>query len=264
MSTQSELARLAETTIPPSGRDTRAILYLKSQNANALNGTEFRWRHYQPWLEEKGYLLRPRYHPQWQPVAQRTYVEREDSLEATVRVYNGIDRPPELNMRQSTRVLDATRVSDGSQVLLKVIQDDPEHLLEHDILKFLCSPHLKTDPRNHTVDLLDVFKLPNSGQTVLVMPLLREFHDPRFDTVGEAIEFFRQIFEVRHIAFAPGVVLIRVNTETPAGHRVHARARHRPWVRALAQYIENQFTHFFLVEIARIIISCTTRQTCTP
>jgi hypothetical protein len=32
---------------------------------------------------------------------------------------------------------------------------------------------------------------------ILVMPLLREYYDPRFDTVGEVIEFFQQVFEVR-------------------------------------------------------------------
>lgn len=68
---------------------------------------------------------------------------------------------------------------------------------EREILEFLRSPHLRSDPKNHTVPLLDVFKLPVSGDTVLVMPLLRPFHNPRFQTVGEAVEFFRQIFEVR-------------------------------------------------------------------
>ena len=94
------------------------------------------------------------------------------------------------------RVLDATRVSDGLHVLLKVIPNDRDPDGERKILEYLCSPHLRSDPRNHTVPLLDVLKLPKGGGVALVMPLLRLFDDPRLQTVGEAVEFFRQIFEV--------------------------------------------------------------------
>ena len=31
---------------------------------------------------------------------------------------------------------------------------------------------------------------------ILVMPLLRWYDDPRFDTLGEAVHFFDQIFKV--------------------------------------------------------------------
>ena len=93
-------------------------------------------------------------------------------------------------------MLDATRISDGRQVLLKLIPDDSEHDYEREMLVHLSSPHLRSDPRNRTVELLDVVKLPNSGQIALVMPLLRWFNNPRFQTVGEAVDFFSQIFEV--------------------------------------------------------------------
>lgn len=32
---------------------------------------------------------------------------------------------------------------------------------------------------------------------IIVMPFLRPYNDPKFGTVGEAVEFFRQAFEVR-------------------------------------------------------------------
>ena len=93
-------------------------------------------------------------------------------------------------------VLDAIRISDGQQVYLKLIKDDTVHGQELAIHRHLASDTLRRDARNHTIPLLDVVSLPNSGEVVTVTPLLRGFQDPLFDTVGEAVEFFRQIFEV--------------------------------------------------------------------
>ena len=98
---------------------------------------------------------------------------------------------------QSLSVLDAIRISNGQRVELKNIPEDPVYDQERKILEHLRSPLFETDPRNHTVQLLDVIRLPHSGESTLVMPLLRRFDDPPFQTVGEAVEFFRQIFEVR-------------------------------------------------------------------
>ena len=33
------------------------------------------------------------------------------------------------------------------------------------------------------------------------MPLLRAFYNPPFDTVGEVVDFFQQVFEVRNPIF---------------------------------------------------------------
>ena len=82
--TTYDLARLAETQPPPSGFDDASVRHAKKENRNALNGTERRWRWYQPWLEEHGYLLRPRYRPGWEPPADR-FFSKEDCMEQTVR-----------------------------------------------------------------------------------------------------------------------------------------------------------------------------------
>ena len=45
----------------------------------------------------------------------------------------------------------------------------------------------------------EVLDLPDRlapGEQVLVMPLLRPFNSPTFDTFGEAIDCFRQLFQV--------------------------------------------------------------------
>jgi hypothetical protein len=49
---------------------------------------------------------------------------------------------------------------------------------------------------------MDVFEPPvylGYSTQILVIPLLRPFHSPTFDTVGEAIDCFRQLFEVIHL-----------------------------------------------------------------
>ena len=61
------------------------------------------------------------------------------------------------------------------------------------------SHELKDDPRNHCVPLLDVIDLSRRGRPgrkLLVMPLLRRFNKPPFQTYGEFVAFFTQICEV--------------------------------------------------------------------
>lgn len=42
-----------------------------------------------------------------------------------------------------------------------------------------------------------VIQVPDDDDlTLLVMPTLRQYDNPRFDTLGETIEFFKQMFEV--------------------------------------------------------------------
>ena len=51
------------------------------------------------------------------------------------------------------------------------------------------------DHRNHCVPLLDILEMEN-GQKLMVMPLLRPFNNPPFQTFGEFVAFFTQICEV--------------------------------------------------------------------
>lgn len=86
MPTTSQLARIAESCSPPSGKDDTQVWAAKANNINSLNGTERRWMWYQPWLEERGYVLRPRYRVGWRPPSNRGFAEREDCVEQAVRV----------------------------------------------------------------------------------------------------------------------------------------------------------------------------------
>ena len=92
--------------------------------------------------------------------------------------------------------MDATRRRDGKHVMLKKVypEEGPYELM---ITQLFSSRDLARDPRNHCVPLLDIIEIPQNGQKLMVMPLLRPFNDPRFRTFGEFVAFFTQICEVR-------------------------------------------------------------------
>ena len=95
--------------------------------------------------------------------------------------------------------MDATRISDGRQVILKRLLTE-EGPYELEINKLFSTEPLASNPRNHCVHLLDVIELPDDPP-ILVHPLLRPYDDPRFQTFGEFITFFSQICEVSSLCF---------------------------------------------------------------
>ncbi|KAF7315852.1 Protein kinase domain-containing protein [Mycena indigotica] len=130
-----------------------------------LGEHELYWRDRYEWLKENGYELRPRFRPGWVPSWQGNpktlQIFCEDSW-----------RPPH------PYVMDATDV----------------HPYEVDISRYFTS--LGPSPANHCVAILDVLTPPNEPNiAILVTPLLRAYDRPRFDSIGEAVEYFRQIFE---------------------------------------------------------------------
>ena len=73
------------------------------------------------------------------------------------------------------------------------------HSQEIEITTSLSSLPLVKDPRNHCVPVYDVLKVPDDDDLqVLVLPLLRKYDDPPFDTVGEVVDCLRQVLEVSH------------------------------------------------------------------
>ncbi len=72
------------------------------------------------------------------------------------------------------------------------------HPYEVEIGRFLRSPPLVDDPRNHCCPIFEVLQDPGDHDIqIIVMPFLRRYNDPKFATVGEAVEFFKQALEVR-------------------------------------------------------------------
>ncbi|KAF7422584.1 hypothetical protein PC9H_010740 [Pleurotus ostreatus] len=146
-----------------------------------LLASEVFWRNHYDWLLSKGYLLRSRYRPDWKPSWEGT---RKSWLALRLDQYF-----------QHPSVLDAERLSNGELLGLKRVKKSL-HPYEAQIAQFFCSGSVATNSANHCVPIYDVLQVPDDDDAIiLVMPLLREHYSPAFDTIGEAIEFFRQIFE---------------------------------------------------------------------
>jgi len=69
------------------------------------------------------------------------------------------------------------------------------HPTEASIGQFLCTEPLAVDPDNHSFPLYEVLEVPEEHDTIiLVMPFLRTYNSPDFQTIGESVDFFRQAF----------------------------------------------------------------------
>jgi hypothetical protein len=74
--------------------------------------------------------------------------------------------------------------------------------LEHRIASYMTSPALRSNPRNHCVPILALIRVPDYDDGfLLVMPLLRRFNQPDFETIGQCADFMRQMLEVCGHAF---------------------------------------------------------------
>jgi hypothetical protein len=123
--------------------------------------------------------------------------------------------------------MDATRRRDGKHVMLKkIFTEEGPHELR--IAQLFSSREVSRDPRNHCVPLLDVIELPNTSQKLMVMPFLRPFNNPRFQTYGEFVAFFTQICEVSPLKCCRHRPILRA---FGSGSSIHASAKRRTQVR---------------------------------
>ncbi|KAG2360427.1 hypothetical protein BDR07DRAFT_1451981 [Suillus spraguei] len=101
-------------------------------------------------------LLRPRYASDWVP-----------SWEGSTRIASDCED------RQFSQIMDATRLSDGLYVSLKMVEKS-EYPDEAEIGLYFISDKLVSDPKNHCVPFFEVL-------SIIVMPLLLNFVK-EFDT----------------------------------------------------------------------------------
>ncbi|KAJ7865291.1 kinase-like domain-containing protein [Mycena olivaceomarginata] len=146
-----------------------------SPTATTLGDRERFWANHQPFLESCGYMLRRRYRPGWIPdvLAGKSVLHCEDSLGT------------------SAQVLDATRISDGAPVVLKIVATfSPDTR---------TSWFLTNEPgaEHHAVPCLELIPFSVSEDLAfMVMPRMRECCDPPwFATVREFVEFAQQVLE---------------------------------------------------------------------
>ncbi|KAJ7092036.1 kinase-like domain-containing protein [Mycena belliarum] len=152
-----------------------------------LATTEFFWRDHYAWLKDAGYLLRSRYSPGWSASwkgTSKSPFECEDGVMSPAGV-----------------VMDATRLSDGSSVVLKQcdrMHSDASLIAFREVFifhKFSTDP-LASDPRNHCISLTEVLHVPDDdAMDIVVMPLLQSWKLVEFSTAGEVVDFISQIVE---------------------------------------------------------------------
>ncbi|KAH9983844.1 kinase-like domain-containing protein [Russula vinacea] len=147
-----------------------------NREIGTLFDSELWWRDQYQTIEGQGYILRSRYHPNWRPSWKRSGKD----------FFTAEDGQPTL----FPTAMDATRAWDGRQVMFKKIPAG----IELEIGQYLSSPGLLHDSHNHCVPLLEILELPEAPeQKLIVMPFLRPFDNPRFQTFGEFVSFFTQI-----------------------------------------------------------------------
>ena len=95
---------------------------------------------------------------------------------------------------------------------LSLNSSHPESVLtdsrELQILNYLSAEPMRSDPRNRTIPILDVFLHSEDPRyTFFVMPYMRRFHYPPFHCRGEFLEAMRQFLEVNPTHFvAPSLI----------------------------------------------------------
>lgn len=179
-----------------------------AQYSAALEPEERQWVHIQPWLQSKGYMLRPRFRVGWTPSwlngTSSTSLSRcEDTIRHTVRPYFSFDLVrgvyvsyicPSIQKPARSVVMDAIRIHDGCPVLLKRFDLQINGRTELEINTLLSSEPFKSDPRNPALPMLEVVDAPD--QCFMVFPLGQYLYSMKLNTIGEGLDFVEQTLEV--------------------------------------------------------------------
>jgi hypothetical protein len=167
-----------------------------------LTPSERWWRDMCPALEQAGYKLRPRYQPGWRPSWQGKSQGSDDCEDASApmsMVSTSLTRESIhlfILFMQNHMIMDAVRIADNLPVILKRSRLSL-NAYELDSTVGLLQWSAASDPDNHCMRIHGVVPVPNDPESIiLVLPRLRAWDDPGFETIGEAVDFFRQIFEV--------------------------------------------------------------------
>ncbi|KAI8968722.1 kinase-like protein [Trametes punicea] len=159
-------------------------------------------------LKDHGYLLRPRYSPEWRPSWVGT--KRDPTYcEDSIRLLH-------------YQVMDATRLSDRELVAIKSFLKDGHEL---HIAQFFASLH---DDDNHCVPIHEILSDPyDPDLALMVMPYLRPCNNPEFGTVGDVIQFVDQTLQglvfmhrhrVAHRDIAVSNIMMDAKSLYPGGH----------------------------------------------
>ncbi|KAI0330361.1 kinase-like protein [Cubamyces sp. BRFM 1775] len=179
-----------------------------SQGLYKLSQRELFWQARYRYLEDHGYLLRPRYSPDWKPSWLNTNIAPifcEDSI-----------------MLLDYQVLDATKVDTGERVAIKSFLKKDQ---EEQIAQFFASIR---DPRNHCIRAQQILPDPFEPRLgLMVMPYFRPCNNPEFSTIGDVVEFVDQTIEglvfmhrlhIAHRDIAVSNIMMDAKALYPNGH----------------------------------------------
>ncbi|EIN06241.1 kinase-like protein [Punctularia strigosozonata HHB-11173 SS5] len=193
--------------------------------AGQLYPAEVRWAAKYEWLLSCGYRLRDRYKPDWVP----SWRGKGDDVVS----WEQEDAHP----FQDSRVADAVRVSDNTPVALKRIYPD-KNPQEEGIIISLGSEPLASDSHNHCVPIYEILSVPDEDYKLIVMPLLRKYADPEWDTMGEVVSCIHQVFEglqfmhanrIAHRDCTVGNIMLDPRDMYPDGFHPSRPRRARDW-----------------------------------
>ncbi|KAK0447870.1 uncharacterized protein EV420DRAFT_1275946 [Desarmillaria tabescens] len=147
--------------------------------SDELTCYEIFWRDTYHFLNERGYQLRPRYHPDWVP-----------SWKPGKEVHAEDWHSYSLYLQGRGAVNDAFSLKKQEKVVLKVIESN-----ELPILRILNAPNVRALPNNRTVPILETLHLKDDPdkRLIIVMPFLRWFFDPPFETLHQVLDASRQL-----------------------------------------------------------------------
>ncbi|KAJ3867622.1 hypothetical protein EV359DRAFT_78387 [Lentinula novae-zelandiae] len=154
-----------------------------SSDLYALSKSELWWSSHFEYLKEHGYMMRPRYRPGWKPSFKPGILAALYSEDGQTILH--------------PYVMDALRISDSYMVAIKRVKVSTG---EENIANFFSNQEHNTNPRNRCIRVLEVLPVPgNDDEKIIVMPWLRKVMDPRFRTIGEAVQFFQEIIQYHPI-----------------------------------------------------------------
>ncbi|KAF9073652.1 kinase-like domain-containing protein [Rhodocollybia butyracea] len=150
-----------------------------------LYESEVWWAEHCEWLKERGYLLRPRYRPGWEPswqVGKDTHWLFEDGQETEY---------------STEYIMDAVRISDSLVVCLKHVSLSTRHDGSEERVAILFSNEQhNANPLNHCIRVLEVLQVPdNDDERIIVTIWMRGIMSPSFRTIGEVLQFFKEMIE---------------------------------------------------------------------
>ncbi|KAI0311814.1 hypothetical protein OF83DRAFT_1068208 [Amylostereum chailletii] len=227
MSSQAHSTTASFTTLSPTTLSDRLHFDLETrQSAEQRFPTADLWARRGIWLKAAGYTLRSQHKREKRRTWGDGFVDRSDGDHA----------------------FDATRTSDGALVSLNLVDlfSDSDELK---ICAYFSSQHLRSDPRNHCVPILDIVHSPGiDSEAIMVMPLLAPFQEQHFLTVGECVAFFAQIFEGMQFMHRHHVVhrdCTRINivmTDSPLPHHENSAEQHafKSWLREAMPFMRSE------------------------